>query len=101
MGLTHSAAKVIEVYGTDEQKTKYMAPLYEGRYAGTMNLTEDQAGSDVGSIRTKATRNPDGSRALQSRYATTFDAGSRAPVRPARRCAHGSDLSVVQFAHED
>jgi len=65
MGLTHSAAKVIEVYGTDEQKTKYMAPLYEGRYAGTMNLTEDQAGSDVGSIRTKATRNPDGSFSIQ------------------------------------
>ncbi len=65
MGLTHSAAKVIEVYGTDEQKAKYMGPLYEGRYAGTMNLTEDQAGSDVGSIRTKATRNPDGSFSIQ------------------------------------
>ncbi len=65
MGLTHSAAKVIEVYGTDEQKASYMVPLYEGRYAGTMNLTEAQAGSDVGSIRTKATRNPDGSFSIQ------------------------------------
>jgi alkylation response protein AidB-like acyl-CoA dehydrogenase len=60
MGLTHSAAKVIELYGTDEQKRKYMQPLYEGRYSGTMDLTETQAGSDVGAARTKAIKNPDG-----------------------------------------
>lgn len=60
MGLTHSAAKVIELYGTDAQKKKYMQPLYEGRYSGTMDLTETQAGSDVGAARTKAVRNPDG-----------------------------------------
>jgi alkylation response protein AidB-like acyl-CoA dehydrogenase len=59
-GLTHSAAKVIERYGTEEQKKKYMGPLYEGRYGGGMNLTEAQAGSDVGAVRTKAFRNPDG-----------------------------------------
>ncbi|HRC98334.1 MAG TPA: acyl-CoA dehydrogenase [Deltaproteobacteria bacterium] len=60
MGLTHSAAKVIEIYGTDEQKRKYMQPLYDGRYSGTMDLTETQAGSDVGAARTKAVKNPDG-----------------------------------------
>jgi alkylation response protein AidB-like acyl-CoA dehydrogenase len=60
MGLTHSAAKVIELYGTEEQKRKYMMPLYEGRYAGVMDLTEAQAGSDVGAVRTKAVKNPDG-----------------------------------------
>ena len=59
-GLTHSAAKVIELYGTEEQKRKYMMPLYEGRYAGVMDLTEAQAGSDVGAVRTKAVKNPDG-----------------------------------------
>lgn len=59
-GLTHSAAKVIERYGTDLQKKKYMGALYEGRYYGGMNLTEAQAGSDVGAVRTKATRNADG-----------------------------------------
>jgi len=61
MGLTHSAAKVIEIYGTEEQQRKYMLPLYAGRYAGAMDLTEPQAGSDVGAIRTKAVPNPDGS----------------------------------------
>jgi len=60
MGLTHSAAKVIELYGTEEQKIKYMMPLYEGRYAGVMDLTEAQAGSDVGAVRTKALKKPDG-----------------------------------------
>ena len=59
-GLTHSAAKVIELYGTEEQKRKYMAPLYEGRYAGVMNLTESQAGSDVGALITKAVKQADG-----------------------------------------
>jgi hypothetical protein len=60
MGLTHSAGKVIEIYGTDGQKKRYMQPLYEGRYAGTMVLTEPQAGSDVGATRAKAVKNPDG-----------------------------------------
>lgn len=59
-GLTHSAAKVIEVFGTEQQKRKYMQPLYEGRYGGTMCLTEPQAGSDVGAVRSRAHRNADG-----------------------------------------
>ncbi len=59
-GLTHSAAKVIEVFGSEEQKRKYMLPLYEGRYGGTMCLTEAQAGSDVGAVRSKARKNQDG-----------------------------------------
>ena len=60
MGLTHSAAKVIEIYGTDEQKAKYMDKLYSGQYAGAMDLTEPQAGSDVGALRAKAIKNDDG-----------------------------------------
>jgi alkylation response protein AidB-like acyl-CoA dehydrogenase len=64
MGLTHSAAKVIETFGTEAQKNAYMIPLYEGRYGGTMNLTEPQAGSDVGAIRTRAARNEDGTYAI-------------------------------------
>jgi len=59
-GLTHSAAKVIEVFGTEEQKTKYMLPLYAGTFGGTMCLTESQAGSDVGAVKTKARKNEDG-----------------------------------------
>ena len=80
-GLTHSAAKVIERYGTDEQKRKYMLPLYEGRYGGGMNLTEAQAGSDVGAVRTKAFKNPDGSIVViavnSGKKARTFNIGWR------------------------
>lgn len=60
MGLTHSAAKVLESFGTEEQKRKYMLPLYEGKFAGAMVLTEPQAGSDVGAISTRAVKNEDG-----------------------------------------
>ncbi|MDR1134894.1 MAG: acyl-CoA dehydrogenase [Clostridiales Family XIII bacterium] len=58
--LTHSAGKVIEIFGTDEQKSKYLEPIWSGRYGGCMDLTEPEAGSDVGSIKTKATPNEDG-----------------------------------------
>ncbi|MGO9138594.1 MAG: acyl-CoA dehydrogenase [Syntrophales bacterium] len=65
MGLTHSAAKVIEVYGTPEQKRKYMTHLYSGRFSGGMNLTEPQAGSDVGAIKVKAVKKTDGTYSIQ------------------------------------
>ncbi|MDX9763148.1 MAG: acyl-CoA dehydrogenase [Desulfomonilia bacterium] len=55
LGNTHSAGRVIKAYGTAEQKERYSVPLYACRYAGTMTLTESQAGSDLGNIRTKAT----------------------------------------------
>ncbi|MDR2356220.1 MAG: acyl-CoA dehydrogenase [Clostridiales Family XIII bacterium] len=58
--LTHSAGKVIEIFGTEEQKAKYLGPVWEGVWGGCMDLTEPEAGSDVGAIRTKATPNEDG-----------------------------------------
>ena len=59
-GLTYGAAEVIEAFGTPEQKALYCGRMYNGVWGGTMCLTEPQAGSDVGSARTKATRNADG-----------------------------------------
>ncbi|HEX9104128.1 MAG TPA: acyl-CoA dehydrogenase [Polyangia bacterium] len=59
-GLTYGAAEVIEAFGTPEQKALYCERMYSGVWGGTMCLTEPQAGSDVGSARTKATRNADG-----------------------------------------
>lgn len=58
--LTHSAGKVIETFGTERQKGKYLEAVYSGRYQGCMDLTEPQAGSDVGAVRTKAIPNDDG-----------------------------------------
>jgi alkylation response protein AidB-like acyl-CoA dehydrogenase len=63
--LTHSAGKVIEIFGTDEQKSKYLEAIWTGRYGGCMDLTEPEAGSDVGAIRTKAIPNDDGTYSIK------------------------------------
>ena len=60
-GLTHGAARLLEVYGTEEQKRAFMDKLYSAEWCGTMCLTEPQAGSDVGASRTKALPKEDGS----------------------------------------
>ena len=59
-GLTCGAAGLIEKYGTEVQKRKYMDKMYSGQWGGTMCLTEPGAGSDVGALRTRAKRMPDG-----------------------------------------
>jgi alkylation response protein AidB-like acyl-CoA dehydrogenase len=59
-GLTHGAGKLVEEFGTGEQKKKYLENLYTGKWAGTMCLTEPEAGSDVGNLTTTAKRNEDG-----------------------------------------
>ena len=59
-GLTHGAAKMIETLGTPEQKKLYVKNMYAGKWAGTMLLTEPEAGSDVGALTTTAVKNPDG-----------------------------------------
>ncbi len=59
-GLTHGAGKLVEEFGTEEQKKKFLANLYSGKWAGTMCLTEPEAGSDVGALTTSAKLNDDG-----------------------------------------
>ncbi len=59
-GLTHGAAGLIEHFGTEELKNKYMYKMFAGQWTGTMCLTEPGAGSDVGALKTTAKRLPDG-----------------------------------------
>jgi hypothetical protein len=59
-GLAYGVAEVLEHFGTPEQKEKYVKALTDGTWGGTMCLTEPQAGSDVGSARSTATKLPDG-----------------------------------------
>ena len=59
--LTMGAAEALANYGTDELKKTYLPKLVSGEWMGTMQLTEPQAGSDVGALRTKAVRADDGS----------------------------------------
>ncbi len=59
-GLTHGAGRLIETFGTPEQKKLFVKKLYTGRWCGTMLLTEPEAGSDVGALTTTARKNDDG-----------------------------------------
>jgi hypothetical protein len=59
-GLTWGAAGLINKYGTEEQKEKYMHKMFSGEWGGTMCLTEPNAGSDVGATRATARRLPNG-----------------------------------------
>src|SRR5438552_11900654 len=59
--LTRGAIAAILTHGTAEQKAAYLPKMTEGRWTGTMNLTEPQCGTDHGLLRTKAVRQADGS----------------------------------------
>ena len=59
--LTHGAIDAIMHHGSETQKMTYLPRMIAGEWTGTMNLTEPDAGSDVGAVRTKAVRNADGS----------------------------------------
>ena len=58
--LTMAAVDALHAYGSDELKQKYLEKLISGVWMGTMQLTEPQAGSDVGALRTRAERAGDG-----------------------------------------
>ncbi len=58
--LNQGAVEAILSHGSDEQKKYYLPKLISGEWTGTMNLTEAQAGSDLGLIRSKADKQEDG-----------------------------------------
>jgi acyl-CoA dehydrogenase len=60
-GLTQGAMAALLVHGTPEQKHTYVPNMVTGKWAGTMNLTEPHCGTDLGLMRTKAVKQPDGS----------------------------------------
>ncbi|KRE90761.1 acyl-CoA dehydrogenase [Frateuria sp. Soil773] len=59
--LSEGACHALEIHGTDAQKDTYLKPIVEGRWTGTMCLTEPQAGSDLGLLKTRAEPGADGS----------------------------------------
>jgi butyryl-CoA dehydrogenase len=58
--LTASAIEALDAHGSDELKRIYLEKLVSGAWTGTMQLTEPQAGSDVGALRTRAEKQADG-----------------------------------------
>ncbi|RMV78701.1 Acyl-CoA dehydrogenase protein, partial [Pseudomonas savastanoi pv. glycinea] len=63
--LTMGAANLIESFGNDEQKQRFLQPMIEGRFFGTMALTEPHAGSSLSDIRTRAEPAEDGTYRLR------------------------------------
>ena len=73
--LTSSAAKAIHAHANEALKAKYLPKMVTGEWTGAMCLTEPQAGSDLGPVRTKAVDNGDGTYAIsgQKIYITWGD----------------------------
>ncbi|WP_338446793.1 acyl-CoA dehydrogenase [Pelagerythrobacter marensis] len=67
--LSVGATEALEHHGSEAQKAKYLPKLISGEWSGTMNLTEPQAGSDLGALRTTATPIEDGEHAGKYRIA--------------------------------
>ncbi|WP_366656489.1 acyl-CoA dehydrogenase [Fodinicurvata sp. EGI_FJ10296] len=59
--LNQGAVEALDTHGTAEQKTLYLPKLIAGTWTGTMNLTEPQAGTDLGAVRCRAERLGNGS----------------------------------------
>ena len=59
--LSMGAIEAIDKHGSDELKRNYLPKIVSGEWPATMNLTEPQAGSDVGALKTRAEPNGDGS----------------------------------------
>ena len=59
--LTQGAINMLSAHGTEDQKALYLPPMASGTWTGTMNLTEPQAGSDLGAVAARAVSQPDGS----------------------------------------
>ena len=77
--LTAGAAHLIEAFGDDDLKATYMQPMYDGRWTGTMALTEPHAGSSLAEITTTATPNSDGT--FRVRGAKIFISGGDHDIR--------------------
>ena len=62
--LNHGAGRLIETFGTDNQKKLFLKKVYSGEWGGTMLLTESESGSDLGTLTTSAIKNLDGTYSL-------------------------------------
>ena len=62
--LTLGAIEALLLHGSDEQKQTYLPPMSRGEWSGTMNLTEPNAGTDLGQVATKAVPKENGAYAL-------------------------------------
>ena len=78
--LTQGAVALLSSFGTPEQKALYLPKLVSGEWTGTMNLTEPEAGSDLGAVATRAEPQPDGAyRLIGTKIFITYGEHDLAP----------------------
>ncbi len=70
--LNQSCVELLQVHGDPAQKRLYLPRLISGEWTGTMNLTEPQAGSDLGALRTRAERDGDAYRLFGQKIYITY-----------------------------
>ena len=70
--LTRGAIEAIEHAGSVEQRERFVPRMLSGEWTGTMNLTEPQAGTDLGAIRTRAVADGDGYRIFGQKIFITY-----------------------------
>jgi len=98
--LSLGAIEALMAHGSDAQKQMYLPQLVSGNWTGTMNLTEPQAGSDVGALKTKAVPNEDGSFAItgQKIYITWGDHDVAENIVHLGRLARGLSLYCAEIS---
>ena len=77
--LNAAAIELLQTHGSDEQKRLYLGPLISGEWTGTMNLTEPQAGSDLGALHTRAVPTGDHYRITGQKIFITYGDHDLAP----------------------
>jgi 3-(methylsulfanyl)propanoyl-CoA dehydrogenase len=77
--LTVGAVELLDAHGSDEQKARWLGKLVTGEWTGTMNLTEPQAGSDLGALRTRAVRDGEHYRITGQKIFITYGDHDLAP----------------------
>jgi 3-(methylthio)propanoyl-CoA dehydrogenase len=77
--LNMAAIELLQAYGSEEQKRRYLGKLVPGEWTGTMNLTEPQAGSDLGALATRAVASGDHYRITGQKIFITYGDHDLAP----------------------
>jgi alkylation response protein AidB-like acyl-CoA dehydrogenase len=77
--LTQAAIELLVTYGSESQRQLYLAKLMSGEWTGTMNLTEPQAGSDLGAVRMRAVKDGDHYRLTGQKIFITYGEHDLAP----------------------
>ena len=77
--LTQAAIELLATYGSETQRRLYLAKLMSGEWTGTMNLTEPQAGSDLGAVRMRAVKDGDHYRLTGQKIFITYGEHDLAP----------------------